>query len=106
MSSKYPKEVALICNIYDGWIIGGGAIEDNPRDYDVYVPMKYWREVSALIPQDAKINTFGGFKFIREGKEIDIWTGEMSDMFSTAFFKAALHPKSGILIVRDKTSIK
>lgn len=101
MSHKYPKEVSLLANMYDAWIIGGAAIEDNPRDYDVYVPMKFWREASALIPREAKINTFGGFKFISEGKEVDVWTGEMADMFSSVYFRAALHPRTGILITKS-----
>ena len=85
------------CN---GWIFGSSCESDNPRDYDVFIPLEYWMQASMLIPKNAKINRMGGFKCISEGKEVDVWTGQMHDLLASNFFKCAYHPNTGVKIKR------
>lgn len=97
---KYPTLVTKLTAICEAWIIGSGACKENPRDYDLYIPVVNWREACAMMPPDAKLNSFGGFKVISDGIEIDIWTGDMSYIFQTNAFSEAYHPKSGVRISR------
>ncbi len=99
---KQPKIVRKLTTLCNGWIIGSAAIESNedPRDYDVFIPIEYWQQASSYITDDAKINTFGGFKVISDGKEVDIWTGKMEEILASNYFKAAYHQKTGVRIVR------
>ena len=99
---KYPNIVTKLTTLCDGWLVGSSAEEDNdnPRDYDIFIPIDKWLEASNYIPQDAKINRMGGFKVISDGKEVDIWTGKMEDILTSNYFKIAYHPRSGIRINR------
>ena len=106
MKKKYPKIVTKLTTLCDAWIIGSAVVEENPRDYDVFVPIDKWLEASNYIPQNAKINRLGGFKMVCEGKEIDVWTGKMEFILTTNQFKFAFHPKSGIKISREKVDIQ
>lgn len=97
---KYPELVSKLVNCCSGWIFGSACNQDNPRDYDVFVPIQFWGTASRLIPRDATINRQGGFKCISEGKEVDVWTGEMNSLLASNFFKCAYHPVSGVKIQR------
>jgi len=47
---------------------------ENLKDYDLMVPtLDQWYEVALLIPKEAKVNSFGGWKFIEKGVEVDVW---------------------------------
>ena len=102
---KYPELVTKLTTMCSAWIVGSAANElnENPRDYDIYIPMKYWMEASMLIPKDAVINRMGGFKCKSEGIEIDVWTGDMNDFVATEYFKYAYHPKTGVRIIKIST---
>ncbi len=97
---KYPELVTKLTTICSGWLVGSSAdpLNESVRDYDVYIPMKYWREACALIPKDSTINRMGGFKCISEGIEVDGWTGEMSDFVASSYFSFAYHTQTGIRI--------
>jgi len=99
---KYPELVTKLTTLCSGWLVGSSANpnEIEPRDYDIYVPLKYWLEASNYIPKDAKINRMGGFKCMSDGVEVDVWTCPMSELFQTHYFKAAHYPKSNITIVK------
>ena len=99
---KYPELVTKLTSICDGWLVGSSADPNvsEPRDYDVFIPFKYWREASNYVPKDAKVNRMGGFKCISEGVEVDVWTGEMSDFLQSNFFSFAYNPKTGVRITR------
>jgi|WetSurMetagenome_2_1015567.scaffolds.fasta_scaffold202402_2 hypothetical protein len=96
--TKYPSLVCKLISICDAWIIGSSCIKENPRDYDIFIPINSWKIACKLIPETAKINRLGGFKCISEEKEIDIWTGEFSDIFLTHFFTYAYNPKINIKV--------
>lgn len=72
-----PRLVARLTEAHNAWIVGSAANPDvnaaNVRDWDVAVPFQNWDEAALLIPGDAKPNTFGGWKVITEGVEIDVW---------------------------------
>ncbi len=99
---KYPELVTKLTNFCGGWITGSAADpdHDNPRDYDVFIPLKYWQQASSYIPKDAKINRMGGFKCLSDGIEVDVWTGLLEDLVTTNHFKYAYQPLTGIRIKR------
>lgn len=99
---KYPELVTKLTTICNGWLIGSSADENNesPRDYDIFIPIKSWREACSIIPKDSKINSLGGFKCISEGIEVDVWTGEMNDFLASNYFREGYHPLTGVRIKR------
>lgn len=98
---KYPALVTKLTSNCQAWIIGSSIDSENPRDYDIFVPMAYWKLACSIIPVDAKINRMGGFKCMSEGKEVDVWTGCMSEFLASNYFKSAFHPQTGIKIKRE-----
>ncbi len=102
--NKYPELVTKLTTVCGGWIVGSSANPENkhPRDYDIFIPFKYWMEASMYLPKSATINRMGGFKCISEGIEVDVWTGDMNDFLSSNYFKYAFNPKSGVRIGRIK----
>ena len=102
INMKYPELVTKLTTLCSGWLVGSSANpnETEPRDYDVYIPVKYWLEASNYIPKDAKINRMGGFKCISDGIEVDVWTGDMNDFLASNYFNFAYQPKTGVRIGR------
>ena len=99
---KYPKIVTKLTTLCDAWLVGSSADLNNksPRDFDIFVPIDKWLEASNYIPQDAKINSLGGFKVICESIEVDIWTGKMETFLASNYFTFAYHPKTNVRISR------
>lgn len=73
-----------LCWLFDGIIIGGGAeyVSDDefkgekPKDIDIIIPLHHWIKACKLIPKDAKVNSFGGFKFQDGEFEVDVWADD------------------------------
>lgn len=99
---KHPELVTKLVTLCGGWLVGSSAnpSEKEPRDYDVYIPFKFWLEACSYIPKDAKLNRMGGFKCISDGMEVDVWTGDMNDFLASNYFKYAYQPKIGVRIGR------
>ena len=97
---KLPELVTRLTTVCSAWIVGGAVDDNNPKDYDIFVPIKYWREACIIIPKNATINRMGGFKCISDGIEVDVWTGEMSDFLASAYFNKCYHPQTGVKIVK------
>jgi len=57
---------------------GQPPIQQDPRDYDILIPFHMWNKACLAIPEDAKVNSFGGWKFNVGDIEIDIWPGDLS----------------------------
>lgn len=97
MASKLPKLVLDMTAAHDAWIVGSAANPniDNPRDYDVIVPFSEWQKACMLIPSDAKPNHFGGWKCISEGKEVDVWPGDIGWIMQKPQSLYIWHPASG-----------
>lgn len=99
-----PPLVKALTHNFDAWIIGGACVQEEPRDYDIFVPLENWEAACSLFPKDRdyKLNSLGGLKIIENGIEIDIWTGQMHKVMSSFFFHHALHLKTGTYIKRDE----
>jgi len=73
-----PRIVYLMC-VHGALVVGSQAkrlvgedIESN--DYDLLVPLDKWQTIALMIPEDAKPNKFGGWRFMDDkGNEIDVW---------------------------------
>lgn len=73
-----PRIVYLMC-VHGALIVGSKAKqlmgeEIESKDYDLLVPLEHWQTIALMIPEDAKPNKFGGWRF-RDDKEneIDVW---------------------------------
>lgn len=115
---KVPKLIRVLCKNYNAWIVGSAvkhilSVPTKPteklRDIDVIVPLRYWNDAVFLLPKDAKINSFGGFKFKTDGIECDVWCQDLSDyvLLPGNFDRAALniyswkHVTIGDLVKKD-----
>ena len=79
-----PRVVYQMC-VHGGLIVGSqakllaGESIDVARDWDILVPLPKWQTIAMLIPPDAKPNKFGGWRFISEENEIDVWPDELEN---------------------------
>jgi hypothetical protein len=77
---------ALIVGSYAKFLCGETEIV--PGDFDMLVPVEHWQVVSLLIPETAKLNKFGGWRFETtafgsdEIIEVDIWVGTLIEYLS------------------------
>lgn len=53
-----------------------------------------------LIPSDAIPNTFGGWKCQSEGREVDVWPGDLSSLFTNHLCRDAWHPKTNTRVTK------
>lgn len=74
-----PRLVYLMC-VHGALVVGStakwlnGDIDTDPKDYDLLVPLERWQTIALLIPDTAKPNKFGGWRFNDDkGNEIDVW---------------------------------
>lgn len=102
MGKPYPATVAKLVTYCDAWIVGSGAkpIPDVPRDWDVAVPFFEWNRAAAMIPADAKPNSFGGWKFEEGGCVVDVWPDDIGKIMTNAMTTHVWHPKSGVRFAR------
>ena len=72
-----PRLVYLMC-VHGAYIVGSYAKflvgEDvTPTDFDLLVPLEKWQTIALIIPEDARPNKFGGWRFEVDGFEVDVW---------------------------------
>jgi hypothetical protein len=95
-----PRIVIKLTHLHEAWVVGSAADPSkNPaecRDIDVLVPFAHWPAVALHIPGDAKPTMFGGWKFTSDGREIDIWPGDLAWLMTNAKAQWAWQPKHGI----------
>lgn len=96
---------ALVCKLthgHEAWVVGSAADPDcdqsKVRDYDVLVPLTHWQAAAMLIPPDATPNTFGGWKCQSEGREVDVWPGELAWLLTNSAAQWAWHPRTGVRV--------
>ena len=83
-TKKIPRIVHQIL-IQGGLLVGSqvgyllGKTKEKPGDYDILVPFEKWKDISILIPEDAEVNSFRGWRFYEEGVQIDVWPGSVFD---------------------------
>lgn len=106
---KFPRISSLLINKFDGWIVGSAA---NPnvteyRDLDIIIPFKEWSQAASLIPPNAKVNAFDGWKFLDVDEklnmeiEVDVWPCNLEDMLKHQLFDFAWHYNTGTLIRKE-----
>lgn len=74
-----PRIVYLMC-VHGALITGSYAkklMGDNVEtcnDFDLLVPLEDWQKIALMIPENAKPNKFGGWRFKDDKEnEIDVW---------------------------------
>lgn len=84
MAELLPRVVYQMC-VHGGLLVGSyakkvmGEVEKS-NDFDVLVPHEKWQVVALLIPETARPNKFGGWRFEDEkGNEIDVWPGTLTE---------------------------
>jgi hypothetical protein len=104
MSSSVPKTVSQLCLNHDAWVVGSAANEETDislvRDFDILVPFHSWHPASVLIPEDAKVNPFGGWKFELDGIEYDVWPGDLGWFMLHSTTRCAWNPSRNIRMVK------
>lgn len=51
-----------------------GDTKESPNDWDLLVPLEEWQTIALLIPESAKPNKFGGWRFLTDdNQEVDVW---------------------------------
>ena len=85
----------------DAWIVGSSIRKEDAKDVDILVPFKNWTQATPFIPDDAKPNSFGGWKFNFEGIDVDIFPGHLEDFMQNAPCLGALHLKSGTKLTKE-----
>ena len=101
--NRIPRLARLICGQYNGaWIVGSAAdpMNNDPKDYDIAVSFSDWQKVASLIPKDAKPTLFGGWKFLSDGMEVDVWPSEIINIFSCSKCEWMWQPNLNIRVKR------
>ena len=72
---------ALIAGSLAKKMCGDEDIE--PGDYDLLVPLERWQTIALLIPENAKPNKFGGWRFYTDkNEEVDVWPDTVQNYLS------------------------
>ena len=98
---KEPELVSKLFVLCEAWLIGGAVDDDNPKDWDVWVPLSKWSIACGIIPKEVKVNRFGGFKINENGIEIDVWTSEFQEVIRSHKFTKAYCPFTGVKIIKE-----
>jgi len=98
---KQLSSIAVkLLQLHDGWVIGTAADPScdlkTVRDIDIMIPWSNWSKAALLVPEEAHPNTFGGWKFDKDGVTYDVWPDELGSCLSNAFTKWVWHYRSGI----------
>lgn len=92
---------------HEAWVVGSAAAPNADhttlRDYDVIVSFTHWQAAALLIPPDAKPNTFGGWKCQSEGREVDVWPGDLAWFLANTRAGWAWHPQTGVRVTIQST---
>lgn len=109
---RVPSRVYIICHAYNAWIVGSAAYPVRPGqipeidDVDVMVPWAKWKDAALHVPDDARPNAFGGWKWTDKDEQgndvvVDMWPDTLDRLASKNQFHAAWHPASGLRIFAE-----
>jgi len=95
---------------HNGWIVGGGAkymlglTNEQPKDWDILIPLENWNEACKVAPKNSPTNSWGGIKLISGLLQVDIWGDSLSHFIVTndLFPAYAVSLKGFVHIVADK----
>ena len=78
-----PRVVYQMC-VHGALIVGsqakrlvGETIDSKNSDWDLLIPYDRWQTIALLIPENARPNKFGGWRFRTDDTEVDIWPGDV-----------------------------
>lgn len=87
-----PRTVYQMC-VHGALIVGSfakhltGEKDIEPNDFDLLVPLENWQTIALLIPEDARPNKFGGWRFMVDNHgtevEVDVWPDNLYNYLST-----------------------
>lgn len=106
--TKYalPRIAIKLCHLHEAWVVGSAADPSKDpaacRDVDVIVPFSHWPAAALLIPADAKPTMFGGWKFTSDGREVDVWPGDLAWLMTNAKAKWAWQVKHGVRLQKTR----
>ena len=91
---QLPKIVNNWLYLNKAWIVGSGVDwylgkdKNRPKDLDILIPYNQWNKACKLIPynQNIIVNSFGGFKSIFDGIDVDFWPSSLEDYFEIGVF--------------------
>ena len=93
-----PSFVRKVCTSHGCWIAGSAAhpqaLITSIEDIDVVCSYAIWDTVAQLIPPNARINSFGGWKFKQNGLLIDVWPSDLGIILARAKCTNIWHPAS------------
>lgn len=102
---RLPLRAYRICQMYDAWVVGSAALPDDGKpveDIDIMVPFHHWNSAAMLIPEHARMNAFGGWKWTEDdGTVIDLWPDRLERLAAHPAFYAAWHPASGTRLRKE-----
>ena len=104
MASTLPDLATKLCYGASAWVVGGAAREEFPKDYDIVVPLSQWKTACLLIPRDARVNAFGGWKCLSEGKVVDVWPADIGELMTNKMVTHFWHPQSGARFTKQQES--
>ena len=100
-----PASVCQLTQNFSAWIVGSTADPKRKSkditDIDVVVPFENWSAASALIPSDAKKNTYGGWSYEEKGLKVDVWPCSLNDLMCNSYLKYLWQPKYNIRYVKQ-----
>lgn len=110
--TQYPPTVLKFFQLCGAWLIGSSAKpgltitrcdghimytdSDEGKDLDIVVPFSHWYTAAQLIPKNATVNTFGGWKFTENSKVVDVWPDDLTTILKNKTVKSnwAFHPRT------------
>ena len=103
LTGELPKYAQRLCGA--GALVTGAAARniregryftEGTTDVDLVVPHARWSAVAALIPETARPNKFGGWRFEVEGYRYDVWPDDPFD-----YAMRALARDGGDIVIVD-----
>ena len=100
-----------LCWLFDGLIIGSSTSyfypnlypddREKPKDIDIVIPLHLWTRACQIIPKNATVNRFGGFKFTDDnGIPVDVWTDDVAHIALNTY-SDIYSPKLGRLLTAE-----
>lgn len=105
MARVLPALASKLTTHFGAWVVGSGANPDAkefPRDLDLVVPFHAWHLAAQLIPRDAAVNSFGGWKFDDEGVSVDVWPADLASLMTNPLVCHLWQPATGARFSRTE----
>ncbi len=101
-----PRSVKYMVQHYNVWIAGSAADPasniDKVKDLDIIIPFEEWNQITGLIPKDAKMNSYGGWRYTEDNILIDVWPDNLNNFMSSSFPKHIWQPRYNIRYLKVK----